>query len=154
MSTDRSPTVLEGDGLTVAEALATRAARLKEVLDWARTRLDRADALANLATEPGRPEGPLFIHDSARALGLAEGAVDDVFTVLGEERETHGLPDLLALVGQAFDRVMDALPGADVEAWESDVVARLTVGELRARLSLTDQAGGRAAAETPAAAAR
>jgi hypothetical protein len=59
----------------------------------------------------------------------------------------------MCLLEQAFDRESHAVPES-AGTWHPDSVARLTVGELRARLSLTDRAGARAAAETPAAAAR
>jgi len=147
------------EALIVAEALAQRAACVKRVADWARTRLDRAAALANLATEPGRPDEPPFLRDSADALLLAERLLEDVNDLLDRAEECGEVPDLLCLLEQAFDREKHAVPEsagalAGGNVWRPDYVARLTVGELRARLSLTDQAGGRAAAETPAAAAR
>jgi len=123
--------------LTVREGLAERAVRVKGLLDWARTRLDRAAALAAFAGEPTRPVGEPDILQAANVLCLAESAADDVYAALEEYRDALTLPDLLGLVEQAFDREMAAETDAEVDAWEPDAVANLPVAELAARLSRT-----------------
>jgi tagatose-1,6-bisphosphate aldolase non-catalytic subunit AgaZ/GatZ len=134
-----APAVEEPDSreqkCTVSDALADRARRLQELLDWARTRLDRAAALALLATEPPRPGGEPNIHQAADTLGLAENAADDVWTVLGEYREARTLPDLLALVEGTLDHAGAAMTDAEFDTWDPEAVAGLTVAELAARLS-------------------
>jgi hypothetical protein len=124
-------------GLTVAQALATRAARLKAVLDWARVRLDRAAALAEFTTEPSRPEGAIELHLSAEALSLAELATSDIREAIGDYREAEAPPDITALIEFAFGRWGNALTEEEMELWEMDAVADLTVAELKARLDLT-----------------
>jgi hypothetical protein len=117
------------DNMTVAEALTARAGELKELVDWARTRLDRAASLVALAMEPDRPGGePDTPHVRAEVLELAAYFCDGLRS--GLEEAGSPMTNLASLLKRAFDNEMDALGEEEVNDWDADRVARMTVGEL------------------------
>jgi len=132
--------------LTVREALVERGGELKELIAWARGRLDKAAATIDLAVNPDWPDGSSLpdLHVASDALFLAETVAEDVTQALAQYAATQGRPDLLALVGQAFNRLMDSA-GAEMEAWEMTEVEALPVAELMAMLDAAE------AAEAPGA---
>lgn len=119
------------ENMTVGEALTSRAGELKVLLEWARTRLDRAASLVALATEPDWPHGgPDSPHERADELRMASRLCQDVTAVFGEQTE----PSVTFLVERAFEAEMDALGEEEVDRWNPDRVEGMTVRELAGAL--------------------
>lgn len=120
-------------GMTVAEALADRAAELRVLIDWAAVRLDRARSLVALATEPARPGDTPDLYGSAAALDLAGELLMDV----GEEAKDAKSPyaderaDVETMALQAQEALLSTMPADD---WEPEHVAGMTVAALTAAL--------------------
>ena len=117
-------------GMTVAEALADKAAELKATIEWARTRLDRAAALVALATEPDHPNGrPEAVWSVADALSTADRICEGVWNALQEGDEDPS--GVVFLATRALEMFGEQSTEAGMDRWNDDHVRRMTVGELR-----------------------
>jgi hypothetical protein len=129
----------EWERMTVSEALTTTAKQLKELVDWARTRLERAASLVALATEPRRPDGQMdFAVRRAEALSMVEALCESIGSGLKEDPEPA--PGITFLVGRAFDANMDATTREDADRWASEKLEHMTVGELAQAFKVEDAA--------------
>jgi len=127
------------ESMTVPEALTARAAELKELLDWARTRLERAASLVALATEPRRPDGQMdFAVRRAEALSMVEALCESIGSGLKEDPEPR--PGITFLVDRAFDANMDATTREDADRWAPEKLEHMTVGELAQAFKVEDAA--------------
>jgi hypothetical protein len=120
------------ENMTVAEALTSKERELKALVDWARTRLERVASLVALSMEPDEPDGdPEAPHIRAQALGMASYLCVGLCSAF-EAEECR--PDFTTSVERTLDARMDALSQEELDRWDPDRVARMTVGELVAAL--------------------